>query len=389
MSRGIDLDFGPALSDDYTESPWFRGMRQLFRKRIAVIAILLIFVIYGSGAYTLLDTIGIPTGLQDPESPNLTVRRPIQASDGVVETLGEYSERNKVALRTIQDLNPDIQVQFGLFTETTILPERTQLVLAEDEILEGPSLRHLFGTDRIGRDIFSRTLFSARTTLIITILSFLFGNIFLGLSLGLISGYLGGKIDSLIMRIGDVLLALPGLVILIVVNAVFKDRWTSSWEATEGFLGTSFFTNQGIDDFSLLFLVLSFFGWVPTARFVRAQTLALRESDFVLAAESIGAGTIRILVWHLFPSILPWIILGMSAWLGAVAGIEVALTFLGIGVQPPTASFGAMIADAGGARTFSQYPHLLLVPGVTVALLIFSFNLLGDAVNDVVSPRGR
>ena len=105
--------------------------------------------------------------------------------------------------------------------------------------------------------------------------------------------------------------------------------------------------------------------------------------------ESIGAGTIRILVWHLFPSILPWIILGMSAWLGAVAGIEVALTFLGIGVQPPTASFGAMIADAGGARTFSQYPHLLLVPGVTVALLIFSFNLLGDAVNDVVSPRGR
>ena len=95
------------------------------------------------------------------------------------------------------------------------------------------------------------------------------------------------------------------------------------------------------------------------------------------------------MTWHLFPGVLPWIIVGISAQLGAMAGLEVALTFLGIGVQPPTASFGAMIFDAGGVRTFKQFPHLLLVPGVTVAALILAFSLLGDALNDVVHPRGR
>ena len=127
----------------------------------------------------------------------------------------------------------------------------------------------------------------------------------------------------------------------------------------------------------------------PTARFVRAQVFALREEEFVLAAESIGARTTRILIRHLLPGVLPWIVVGISASLGAIAALEVALTFLGIGVQPPTASFGAMIDDAGGVSTLNLHPHLLLVPGFILAVLIFSFNLLGDAVNDVVNPRGR
>jgi len=383
------LDSAVGLARERQEAPWRRGLRRLLHKRIAVIAIILITVIYAAGTYTFLDAFGLPTGLQDPEATNLTVRRPIRLIDGATETLDEFTQRNNASLGELQDLNPNIVAEFGPLTGSTVLPERTQLVLAEDEVLERPSIDHVFGTDRLGRDMFSRTLFSARTTLIITILSFIFGNIFLGLGLGLLAGYLRGMVDSVIMRIGDVLLALPGLVILIVVNAVFKDRWRSLWEDGQDLIGTSFFVDQGIDDFSLIFFALSFFGWVPTARFVRAQTLALRESDFVIAAESLGAGTTRVILRHLLPGVLPWIVLGMSASLGAVAGIEVALTFLGIGVQPPTASFGAMIADAGGVRTFDQHPHLLLVPGVTVAILILSFNLLGDAINDVINPRGR
>jgi ABC-type dipeptide/oligopeptide/nickel transport system permease subunit len=388
-SAEAQVSSADGLAREREETPWRRGLRRLLSKRIAVIAIILITIIYAAGTYTFLDAVGLPTGLQDPQATNLTVRRPIRATDGEAETLGEFGRRTDTLLSTLQDLNPTLTAEFGPLTENTVLPERTQLVLAEDEALEGPSIDHIFGTDRLGRDMFSRTLFSARTTLIITILSFVFGNIFLGLGLGLLAGYVGGLVDSIIMRVGDVLLAMPGLVILIVVNAVFKERWTSIWADVGDFFGTSFFLDQGIDDFSLIFFVLSIFGWVPTARFVRAQTLALRETDFILAAESVGAGTARIIVRHLLPGVLPWIVLGMSAALGAVAGIEVALTFLGIGVQPPTASFGAMIADAGGVRTLDQHPHLLLVPAVTIAVLIFSFNLLGDAVNDVVNPRGR
>ncbi|MEE9278230.1 MAG: ABC transporter permease, partial [Dehalococcoidia bacterium] len=255
--------------------------------------------------------------------------------------------------------------------------------------LEGPSWDHLFGTDRDGRDLFSRALFSARTTMVFSILAFLFGNVFLGLGLGLLAGYKGGWVDAVIMRIGDVTMAIPGLLVLIVISSALRADWTEGVAAIDEFFGMTFLIDQGVDHISLLFFALSMTGWVLTARFVRAQTLALRETDFVMAAEAIGAGTPRILVRHLFPGILPWIIVGMSASLGAAAGAEVGLTFLGLGIQPPTPSFGAMIAAAGGVRTFELHPHLLIVPGLTVAILIYSFNLLGDAVNDVVSPRGR
>ena len=382
------------------ESPWRRAWRRMRRKRIAVAALLVVAVIYGAGLYTLLDLAGVPTGLQDPVATNTGLRREVREVEGQGEPLGVYLDRlaasldferlrfdrDALTLETLIRLNPDVVAEFGPLTAQTVLPPRTNLILTGEEALEGPSWDHLFGTDRLGRDLFSRTLFSARTTVIITLLSFLFGNVVLGL--GLLAGYARGWVDAVIMRVGDVILALPGLLILIVVNASLRDRWSDWLRSIDDFLGIDFLIQQGVDDFSLLFFALSFFGWVETARFVRAQVLALREEEFVVAAESIGATTPRILAWHLFPGVLPWIIVGMSASLGAVAGAEVALTWLGLGIQPPTASFGAMITDAGGARTFDLHPHLLLVPGVTIALLIFAFNLLGDAINDVVSPRG-
>lgn len=436
-----------------TDSPWRRATRSLLRKRIAVVALALIFIIYGAGAYTLLDAFGLPTGLQDPQAINLSVQRPVQSVGGDVETLGvflerlnaelelsvtiddlianngfdrdqvqlaadgveplgQFADRHGLGLATLADLNPSLNDRYGPFTDSTEMPELTILVipgpsrlyapltpstvlpagtlllLKPEESLEGPSGDHLFGTDLDGRDLFSRTLFAARTTLIITIISFAFGNILLGLSLGLLAGYRGGWVDAIIMRVGDVFLAIPALLVLIVANASLRDRWTEWIGSIDDFLGTSFLIDQGVDDFSLLVFVFSLLGWVGTTRFIRAQVLALREEDFIMAAESIGAGTPRILFRHLLPAVSPWIIVGISAGLGAIAGAEVALTWLGLGVQPPTASFGSMITAAGGARTFREFPHLLLVPGVTVAILILSFNLLGDAINDVVSPKG-
>jgi len=385
----LDAELAASIARERSEAPWRRGIRALLHKRIAVVALIIIFVIYGAGAYTFLDAFGLPTGLQDPTQGNLSETRLIAAPDGEIETLGAFATRFEISLERLAGFNPQVVAEFGAFESGLLLPERTRLVLRPSEDLEGPSWDHFFGTDRNGRDLFSRALFSARTTLVFSVLAFLFGNAFLGLGLGLLAGYKGGKVDALIMRIGDVILGIPGLLVLIVISASLREQWTEWWESVGAFIGTDFFIDQGIDHITLLFFALSFTGWVLTARFVRAQTLALRETEFILAAESIGAGTTRILIRHLFPSVLPWIIVGMSASLGAAAGAEVGLTFLGLGIQPPTSSFGAMIATAGGVTTFQLHPHMLLVPGVIIALLIYSFNLLGDAVNDVVNPRGR
>ena len=150
------------------------------------------------------------------------------------------------------------------------------------------------------------------------------------------------------------------------------------------------FATPGASDYFLIFGALSLFFWVGSARVIRSQILALRETEYVGAARSMGAGTWRILANHLLPNVSPIIIVGVSASLGAIAGSEIALTFLGVGVHDPTPSFGALIFDGGTSQpVIRNHPHLLIFPAVVVGLLIFSFNLLGDALNDVLTPKAR
>ena len=373
-----------------SEAPWLRAVRALAKKRIAVVCIVLITILYGAGLYTTLDAFGVDTGLQDPNASNLRITRPIRAAeDGRAETLAAFSERHGVDLAALPALNPDLIAEHGALTPETVLRPGTQIVLRNGEELQGPSLRHLFGTDRVGRDLFSRALFSLRTTMIVSVLSVVVGNIFLGWGLGLLAGYRGGLMDSMIMRAADFVLALPGLLILLVLVSAFREPWGEVVRDIQGWLGTDFFIAQGIHTYTLMIFAMSFVGWGGTARFIRAQTLATRESDFVLAAECIGARTPRILSRHLFPAVLPWIVVGMSASLGEIAGSEVVLTWLGIGVTPPTASFGAMVDDAGHWKSLILHPQMLLVPMGFILVLMLSFNLLGDAINDVLNPRGR
>ena len=391
MSNAIDTRteaawYRPAQS----EAPWLRAVRAIRRKRIAVICIALIVILYGAATYTFLDVFGVDTGLQDPNAANLTERRPIRAGeDGAAESLGAFAARHGATLATLTELNSELVAEHGELTAGTLAPAGTQFVLRGGEELQGPTWNHLLGTDRIGRDMFSRAIFALRTTLIISVLSVLVGNIFLGWGLGLLAGYRGGMVDTLIMRAADFVLALPGLVILLVLVSAFEKPWGEVIRDLQVWLGTTVLIEQGVHSFTLIIFAMSFVGWGATARFIRAQTLAMRESEFVLAAESSGASTPRILVWHLFPSVLPWIIIGLSASLGEIAGAEVVLTWLGIGVTPPTSSFGLMVADAGGYKTLLNDPQLLLVPLGFVLVLLLSFNLLGDAVNDVMNPRGR
>ena len=373
-----------------SEAPWLRAVRALAKKRIAVVCIVLITILYGAGLYTTLDAFGVDTGLQDPNASNLRITRPIRAAeDGRAETLAAFVERHGVDLAALPALNPDLVAEHGALTPETVLRPGTQIVLRNGEELQGPSLRHLFGTDRVGRDLFSRALFSLRTTMIVSVLSVVVGNIFLGWGLGLLAGYRGGLMDSMIMRAADFVLALPGLLILLVLVSAFREPWGEVVRDIQGWLGTDFFIAQGIHTYTLMIFAMSFVGWGGTARFIRAQTLATRESDFVLAAECIGARTPRILSRHLFPAVLPWIVVGMSASLGEIAGSEVVLTWLGIGVTPPTASFGAMVDDAGHWKSLILHPQMLLVPMGFILVLMLSFNLLGDAINDVLNPRGR
>ena len=385
-AEGLDAWSRPPRS----EAPWLRALRALFRKRIAVVCVLLITILYGAGLYTMLDAFGVDTGLQDPTASNLRVTRAIRATDdGAGESLAVFAERLDIELRSLSALNPDLVAEHGPLNAETALRPGTQLVLRHGEELQGPSSRHLFGTDRLGRDLFSRALFSLRTTLIVSVLSVVVGNIFLGWGLGLLAGYRGGRIDTAIMRAADFVLALPGLLILLVIVSAFREPWGDVVRDLEDWLGTDFLIAQGIHTYTLMIFAMSFVSWGGTARFIRAQTLATRESDFVLAAECIGARTPRILVRHLFPAVLPWIVVGMSASLGEIAGAEVVLTWLGIGVTPPTASFGAMVDDAGGWTSLILHPQMLLVPMGFILVLMLAFNLLGDAVNDVLNPRGR
>lgn len=255
--------------------------------------------------------------------------------------------------------------------------------------LQGPSRSHPFGTDRLGRDQLSRVIWASQTTVIVTVATLLTGGLVLGVGLGLLTGYLGGWLDTLIMRIGDIFASLPTILMLLLINATLKGQVRGLAEDVEDLTGIGGIVRSGAPDYFLIFGALSLFGWVGTARIIRSQVLSLRETEFVLAAESLGASTPHILWRHLLPNVSNFIIVSMSLGLAGIAGSELVLTWFGVGIQPPRPSFGALIFDATSIRTINAHPYLFAFPGAIVTALFFAFNLLGDALTDVLTPRAR
>jgi ABC-type dipeptide/oligopeptide/nickel transport system permease subunit len=252
----------------------------------------------------------------------------------------------------------------------------------------GPSSEHWLGTDRLGRDVLSRLIWSAQTTVIISALTVVGGSLILGVALGLTSGYFAGRVDSTIMRVADALYSVPTFLLILIINATMKERVDSLFRDLEDLTGIGGLARSGAPNFFLLSLALSIFGWVGMARLVRSQVLSLRETDYVLAARAMGSSTPRILFRHLLPQLTNLMVVTITLSLGVVALAEVSLTFLGVGVQDH-ASFGIMIAQYAGATNIRAHPLLILAPTAIVALLMLSFNLLGDALTDVLSPRRR
>ena len=288
-------------------------------------------------------------------------------------------------------------VDGGLFITTN--GGDTWSELASTDLIEGPSifqwppsLEHPLGTDRIGRDLLSRVIYGIRTTVIITLASVLTGSLLIGVFMGAAAGYFGRRVDTVIMRTGDIFLAFPGILLIILIAATIKPRVVEWVRAFEDWSGIDGIVRSGGVDYFVVFASLTLFSWVGMARLVRGQLLWLKESQYVEAARAMGASNMRIIFRHLLPNALSPVIVSVSVGMGAVAGSEVVLSWFGIGIQPPNPSLGRMILENFGISNLSilrDDPHLLLVPAATIAILIYAWNLLGDGLNDVLNPRTR
>ena len=255
-------------------------------------------------------------------------------------------------------------------------------------VKQPPSLSHPFGTDRLGRDILTRIIYGLRTTVILTVVTLTTGTLALGITLGLMAGYFGRMTDTIIMRVGEITTSFPDIFLVLIIVLTVRPPMVEWMRGVEDTLGIQF-VHLGIADYFALSLGLAMFSWFGMARLVRGQVLQAREEQYVEAARSIGCRTPRLLFRHLLPNVSGPIIVLVSASLGGIAGAEVFLSFLGIGIQPPVPSLGLMIFANGSLSVLRTNPHLLMYPVGTLAILLFTFSLLGDAVNDAFNPRAR
>jgi len=224
-----------------------------------------------------------------------------------------------------------------------------------DEGLRGPSWEHPLGQDRLGRDELSRLLAGARLSLWVGV-SVVGVSVVAGLLIGGVAGYVGGPTDEIVMRLTDIVLAFPGLLLAIALTAVL---------------------GPGLHH---VILALCLMGWVGYARLVRGQLLSLRERDYVAAAQAIGVGPFRLLSRHLLPNLVTPVLVEASFGMGSAIVAEAGLSFLGLGVQPPTPSWGSMLAEGRAYGLF--VPHLTLVPGLALMIVVVGMNLLGDGLRD-------
>ena len=226
--------------------------------------------------------------------------------------------------------------------------------------LQGISSSHWFGTDEYGRDYFTRTLYGGRVSLLVGFMSMIM-TVVIGTSLGVFSGYVGGKVDMFLMSFTDIFLALPSMLLMFILNTFLKPGLPT------------------------LIVVLSLFSWASVARITRAETMSLKERDFVVATQNLGASNFRVIVKHIIPNILGPVIVAASLSVANAILMESSLSFLGLGVQIPRASWGSMLQ--GAQAHILDYPLLAVYPGVMILITVLSFNLLGDILRNALEPK--
>jgi peptide/nickel transport system permease protein/oligopeptide transport system permease protein len=265
---------------------------------------------------------------------------------------------------------------------TQITAFETAHVTSRDQYAP-PSGEHLFGTDNNGRDAFARVIEGARISLLVGI-SGAFISLFVGTSYGLVAGYAGGRADGFMMRVVEILYALPRLIILILFTFVF-DKHFKTWLAAHGYVALI-----GYSKVIILIVTLGLIEWLTMARIVRGQVLFLKNLQFVAAARSLGQSHGRIIVRHLLPNIAGIIIVYLTLTIPSVILDESFLSFLGLGVQAPQASWGSLLSD--GAQVINpvkSYWWLLFYPALVMSVTLLALNFLGDALRDALDPRAR
>lgn len=249
---------------------------------------------------------------------------------------------------------------------------------------QGPSVQHWMGTDTLGRDVLTRILYGGRTAMLVGFMVVIQSTL-IGVIMGGISAYAGGRVDMFIMRLADIFMAFPALLLAIFIDATLKQSIAEALYEFSQSTGYKFLSNRVILDYLIVFSALALASWPYPARLIRGQILSVREEDYVLAARSVGSQARHIIRQHIIPNTLSPMIVSMSASLGGAMLAEASLAYLGLGIQPPGASWGKMISDA--QVTWRQHPHLILMPGLVLSIIVFAANMLGDGLNDALNVR--
>lgn len=227
-------------------------------------------------------------------------------------------------------------------------------------MLQAPSLSHLFGTDELGRDYLARTIYGGRVSLIVGVLAMLISTS-IGVLVGTVSGYYGGIIDNILMRFVDIISSIPWMILVTVI---------------------SIFLKPGLQ---AIIIVIGLFSWMETARLVRAETLSIKEREYVLYSISIGESSRNIIFRHIVPSVFPTIIIASTSSIAGAIMTESALSFLGLGIQQPMSSWGNLLQNA--QTNLQSAPYMAVLPGLLIVLTIYSFNKLGNVLRVFVEPK--
>ena len=357
---------------------------------VAGLIIIIFYVLIAVGAPLISKITGLDPEKQNPLARYQPMFSHLEISSGDKDELSNsFAEKNP---DLVQSITTEL-TQKNLFTPSspeTAFNEFMQLEHSELERiyaqLETPSKErafeltknfktyHVFGTDELGRDVLIRLVYGTRVSMGVGVLVTIASAI-IGLLIGSFAGYHGGFVDTALMRVTDALLSLPTIPILIVVAAIDLDKLP----AFRYIITTE---NEAI--FKLV-VILVLFSWMQVARLVRASVLSLREREFILAAKTMGATDMTIIMKHLLPNVVAPLLVSVTLGVGSSILYEAALSFLGLGIQPPTPSWGNMLFNAQDLIT--EAPFLAILPGLQILLVVMSFNYLGDGLQDAIDPK--